>query len=122
MKTTTAHPLPIMPIILALLLAVTIPYALLVYTEHSKTSHSSHVPSIENCFRGGGKLSGWYVGPDGRYAQHCYDGGRHRYWRIAECQGKEMVIITQFKQGVNKLFRYIRNKEFVEMADRPPCR
>ena len=88
-------------------------------TNHAKTSHVEQVSDIENCFNNGNK-SNWFLQPNGRHAQHCTDDSGYAYWRISSCAGQERVVITQFKQTLKKLTRYIVNQGMVE-GEPPPC-
>jgi hypothetical protein len=86
----------------------------IVFTRHSQTSHAEAVSEIDNCFNGGGTLSATFKMANGRYSQYCSDGGKNNFWRIFECSGAEREVVTQFKQEVRQLLKYIRNHGMVE--------
>lgn len=93
---------------------------MVVFTDHSQTSHAGQVPAIDNCFSGGGVVSGWFQMPGGRYARHCQQDGRG-YWRISECVGDVRMVVTQFQQKLAGFSRYMTNKQ-MQPAAPPPCR
>lgn len=106
-------------IIAGLLVVLGLGLVMITFTDHSQVSHAEQVPDITNCFNGSGMKSGWYIGPDGRYAQYCIQGD-NLYWRISECDGANRIVVTQFKQALRKLTNYLTNKRYVESSS-PPC-
>lgn len=118
-------------IIIAMGLVYSMAKSKTVYTSHAKTSHSSEVSSIENCFNGGGIRSVWFIQKNGRYAQYCKDDSGGAYWRIMECEdtakGRIRKIISQFKQNISgagrdpqdRIDNYKANNGMVEAS--PSC-
>lgn len=92
----------------------------IMYTDHAQTSHAEQLPDIDNCFKGNGTIGNWLRGANGRYMQVCSDGGPNNYMRVYECQGGELVVITQFKQAIKKLSNYLLNGGY-EYTPPPPC-
>ena len=89
-------------------------------SDHAMTSHPTQISHIENCFNGGGNISNWFTGRNGRFLQFCNDGGKNNYFRVSECDGLERVIVTQFKQAIRKLPKYLKNGPYIP-TDPPPC-
>ena len=90
------------------------------FTNHAKESHATHVNAIDYCFNNGNK-SNWFLQTNGRYAQYCTDDNdKYAFWRISSCEGNQRVVITQFKQELRRLSKYIVAKNMQD-ASPPPC-
>lgn len=93
----------------------------LVFTEHSETSHAEQISAINSCYNTPtNQFSGWLQGTNGRWLQFCFDGGKYNYFRVYECSNGELVVVTQFKQALRKLSRYLTNGGYLP-SDAPPC-
>lgn len=90
-----------------------------IFTEHARTSHVDDVSDIDQCFSGRGTLSSVFKMTNGRYSQYCNDGGRNNYWRIYECSNNNRIVISQFKQSLRQLKKYITNWGMA--AEEIPC-
>lgn len=95
----------------------------MVYTDHATSSHAIHIDQIDSCFEGPGHISQWFLQKNGRWLQFCQDGnGKYNFYRVYECEGNTLVVVTQFKQAVRKLARYLSNRTMgIDPAGGPPC-
>lgn len=84
-----------------------------IFTEHAKTSHPRAISEIINCFDGNGTIFGPFTGDNGRWVEFCNDGGPNNFFRVFQCSGEDKIIITQFKQAINRLTNYMINKNMV---------
>ena len=91
-----------------------------IFTDHAMTSHATQIPYIEECFENG-EIHGPYTTSNGRLCEYASDGGENNYWRIFECHEGDKVVITQFKQGVNRLVNYMRNHGMQPVEGDPGC-
>ena len=92
-----------------------------IFTDHAKTSHTSAISEIDKCFGNPlneipslGTIYGPFTGGDfGRWIEFCSDGGPNNFFRVFECDGEDKIVITQFKQAINRLVNYMTNKNMV---------
>lgn len=91
-----------------------------IFTNHAMTSHAKQVPYIEECFENG-DIHGPFTTSNGRMCEYANDGGENNYWRIFECQDGDKVVITQFKQHVNRFANYFANHKMTPVEGDPGC-
>lgn len=94
------------------------------FSDHSQTSHPEQVPDINRCFTDpNSTLSTFYQMDNGRWAQHCFNqniNGKNFFWRVFDCDASgNRIVVTQFKQALRQLEKYIRNKGMTPGA--PAC-
>lgn len=126
METRTSH-VSVFPLILFILLAAVAAGAFMSlqkvkFTTHARTSHGEQISEIKRCFDNPKSTIQSYVMSNGRYSQHCSNGGKNGYWRVLECRSTgELLVVTQFKQAIRKVTNYITNHGMQELPYSPTC-